>query len=88
MIEARDHAGTTTIPTLHGDKIAIKREGLSSGSGGGASGSDPNQSSLSWEKAITHHKLETLTTAVRVFKVCPTITLNEMEKKEKKEKES
>lgn len=68
MIEARDHAGTTTIPTLHGDKIAIKREGLSSGSGGGASGSDPNQSSLSWEKAITHHKLETLTTAVRVFK--------------------
>jgi hypothetical protein len=80
MIEARDHADTTAIATSHGNKTASRQQERSSGGGGGASGGDLHQSSLTWQKANTHHKLETLTTAVRVFKVCLKITTNEAEK--------
>jgi hypothetical protein len=78
MLEAREHTGTTTTATTHGDTAAIGQEKHSGGGGGGASG-DPHQSSLSRGEATlkTKHKLEALATAVRVFKVCFTVKLRE-----------
>lgn len=72
MLEARDQAGTNTTTTTNGGTAAIGQEEHSSGGGGRASdGNDPHQSSLSQGEAKlkTHHKLEAMATAVRVFKV-------------------